>query len=99
MEESNIRNTILLGFMFALLGEITPNIRGITCGWNTTEITIKFYFDGVFSEDEQESMECIATEVIASIPDRNIDVECRRIDFPENLEPYKLSEWIYLRKE
>jgi hypothetical protein len=89
----------LLGLMFALLKEVTPNIRGITCGWNTTEVTIKFYFDGFFSEEEQESMECIATEVIASLPDHDLDVECQRIDYPESLEPYKLSEWVYLRKE
>jgi hypothetical protein len=84
---------------FALLREITPNIRGITCGWDESKIMINFYFDGEFTEDEQESMECVATEVIASIPKLKIEVECRRIDTPEPLDSYKLLDWVYLRKE
>ncbi|AFY94046.1 hypothetical protein [Chamaesiphon minutus] len=99
MEEFNIRNTLLLTLQFALLREITPNIRGITCGWDESKIMINFYFDGEFTEDEQESMECVATEVIASIPKLTIEVECKRIDNPKSLDPYKLLDWVYLRKE
>jgi hypothetical protein len=99
MNNIELRTTLLLAFRLALLGEITPNIRGITCGWNEQEVIIKYYFDGSFSEEEQENMECVATEVISHIPDRNIDVECRRIDSPESLQNHKLNEWVYLRKE
>jgi hypothetical protein len=99
MENFNLRATLLLTMQSALLREITPNIRGITCGWDESKIMINFYFDGEFTEEEQESMECVATEVIASIPKLKIDIECKRIDFPETLTTYKLSDWVYLRKE
>ena len=99
MQSFNLRATLLLSVQFALLGEVTPNIRGITCGWDKSTIMLNFYFDGKFTEEEQESMECVATEVIASIPDFKINVECQRIDGPKSLTPYKLSEWVYLRKE
>ncbi len=84
---------------FALLGEIRPNIRGVTCGWDTSTIMLNFYFDGKFTDEEEEAMECVATEVIASIPDFKLNVVCKRIDAPKSLKPYKLSEWVYLRKE
>lgn len=99
MNNIELRTTLFLAFRLALLGEITPNIRGITCGWNEQEVIIKFIFDGVFSEEEQENMDCVATEVIADVPDRNMDVEFLRIDFPEPLQNHKLTEWVYMRKE
>jgi hypothetical protein len=99
MDNFSIRTTLLLTIQFALLREITPNIRGITCGWDESKVMINFYFDGEFTEEEKESMECIATEVIASIPTLKMDVECRRIDVPESLIRYKLLDWAYLRKE
>jgi hypothetical protein len=99
MENFNLRTTLLLTIQFALLHEITPNIRGITCGWDESKIMINFYFDGEFTEEEKESMECVATEVIASIPTLKMDVKCRRIDAPESLIPCKLLDWVYLRKE
>ena len=99
MDIFNLRTTLLLTIQSALLREISPNIRGITCGWDESKIMINFYFDGDFTEEEQESMECVATEVIASIPDRKIDVKCIRIDVPDSLTSHKLLEWVYLRKE
>lgn len=99
MESFNLRSTVLLALQLALLGEITPNIRGITCGWDESKIMINFYFDGEFTEEEQESMECVASEVISSIPKLKIDVQCKRVDAPELLASYKLLNWVYLRKE
>lgn len=99
MKNFNSRVELLLSMQKALLGEITPNIRGITCGCNESEIIIKCYFNNEISEEEKEAMECVATEVIACFPNQKINLECKRIDFPEPLMPYKLSEWVYLRKE
>lgn len=99
MNELSLRRMLLISIQQALLREITPNIRGITCGWDEHQIIIKFYFDGNFTEEEREAMECIATEVIASIPDYGISVECQRLDAPESLATYKLIAWAYLRKE
>ena len=88
MTSSELRIKVLLCLQSALLGEITPNIRGITCGWNNSSITIHCYFQDEISEQEAESMECIATEVIAHFPDLKISIESKRLDLPESLNLY-----------
>ncbi len=99
MTSIELRNKILLSLQVALLGEITPNIRGITCGWSSSLITIHWYFQGEISEDDRESMECVATEVLANFPEHKINIESKRLDLPELLNPYTLSAWVYLKKE
>ncbi len=99
MTTINLRTEVLLSLQAALLDEITPNIRGITCGWNDSLITIHSYFQGEISEDDRESMECIATEVIANFPEHRIDIESKKLDMLESLTPYSLSAWVYRRKE
>jgi hypothetical protein len=99
MNNIELKTTLFLAFRLALLGEVTANIRGITCSWDERKVIVKFIFDGFFSEEEQENMDCVATEVIADLPDHDMDVEFLRIDFPEPLENHKLAEWVYLRKE
>lgn len=45
-------------------------------------------------------MECVATEVIADFSKHNkINLECKRLDFPEPLNPHTLSAWVYRRAE
>lgn len=99
MTENELRIRVLLSLQTALLDEITPNIRGITCGWSNYLITINCYFDGEISEDDRESMECVATEVIANFSQHKISISSKRLDIPEPLNPYTLSEWVYRRKE
>ncbi len=76
MTSSELRIKVLLCLQSALLGEITPNIRGITCGWNNSSITIHCYFQDEISEQEAESMECIATEVKTMKCDFRADCCC-----------------------
>jgi hypothetical protein len=99
MTDDILSAKIKLSFQRALLGEITPNIRGITCGWNDSMITYKCYFHGEISEENQESMDCVATEVVADFPDYMIDFQCERLDMPEPLNAHTLLIWVYKRKE
>lgn len=99
MTTIELRTKVLLSLQSALLGEITHNIRGITCGWSNFLITIHCSFKDEISEQDRESMECIATKVIAHFPKHKISIEIKRLDLPEPLNPYTLSAWAYIRKE
>lgn len=99
MTNIELRINVLLSLQRALLGEISPNIRGITCSWDTSIITIHCYFQAEISDDDRESMECVATEVIADFPEHRVILECKRLDMPASLNPYTLSAWVYRRKE
>lgn len=59
MIDNELRIKILLSLQVALLGEITPNIRGITCGWNNFKITVHCYFQGEINDDDKERMSCV----------------------------------------
>ena len=56
MNSIDLRTQVLLSLQCALLGEITPNIRGITCRWDTSKITIVCYLQDDISEDIEESI-------------------------------------------
>lgn len=99
MTDNELRIKVLLSLQVALLGEITPNIRGITCGWSTSLIRIHCYFQGEINDDDKESMECVETEIIAGFTEHEVNLECKRLDLPEPLNPHTLSAWVYRRRE
>jgi hypothetical protein len=98
--ELELRIRVLLSLQRALLGEIPPSLRGVTVGWDSSEIIIHCFFDGEISEDDHESMEVVATEVLASFHQTHkVFVKCFRKDAPENLNQYALEAWAYHRRE
>lgn len=99
MNSIELRTRVLLSLQSALLGEITPNVRGITCRWDTSEIMIVCYLQGEVSEDIEESMACVATEVMADFPEHQVEIACKELNEPEPLNPYTLSAWVYRRRE
>lgn len=100
MTDNQLRIHLLLSLQVALLGEITPNIRGITCGWKDYDITIHCYFQGEINDDDEEAMFCVETEVIADFTEEyKVNLKCIRLDLPKSLNSYTLSAWVYRRKE
>lgn len=100
MTQNELRAEVLLSLQRALLGEIGLNVRGITCDWDTTSITIQCIFDGEISDDDQEAMEVACTEVMADFPpDVTVNRACKRLDAPEPLNSHTLTVWVYRRKE
>lgn len=99
MSEAELRVSILLSLQRALLGEITPSLRGVTVGWDSSEIIIHCFFDGEISYENRESMEVVATEVMADFPEHKVSVQCFRKDTPESLNSYALKAWVYHRHE
>ena len=99
MNEIDLRVRVLLSLQRALLGAIVPSIRGITCSYDDSEIKILCLFDGEYSDDDKEILECVSTEVVADFPSHQIILDCIRHDNPELINPKVLSDWVYLRKE
>lgn len=94
-----LRRNLLLAVQVALLGEVSGVIRGITLGWSSSEIVIRAIVDGPLHEDDEESLECVASEVSAGFPAHQVAVEVRRVDAPEPLQPHGLTAWVFIRKE
>jgi hypothetical protein len=94
-----LRRSLLLAVQIALLGEISAVIRGVTLGWTSSEIVLRAIVDGLLDEDDQESMECVASEVLAAFPEHQVAVDVVRVDAPEPVKPYCLTAWVFMRKE
>ncbi len=85
-EQIERRIKILLSVQRALLGAIVPNLRRIFLDWNENEIRFYFVFDGDFSEEDQEEMECVAFEVSCDFDDdEKIVTNYLRIPAPEQV--------------
>lgn len=94
-----LRRELLLIAQVALLGEVPISLRGVTLGWSETEIRVRAVFHGELHEDDRESMECVASEIIASFPRHTIEVEIVRLDAPARLNDLLLTAWVFVRKE
>lgn len=78
---------------------ITPQLRGVTVGWDSKRIQSVFYFDGRVSEPEQEIASEVETEVLAAFPDQEVEVRATRLDAPQRLNEKTLAAWVYRRRE
>jgi hypothetical protein len=98
MNDLSFRASLLLSVQRALLGEVSPALRGVTVGWHDHVIQLRSYFDGPISDEDRESLSCVATEVIADFPEPwTIEEEVIRRDASEEMEC--LAAWAYQRRE
>lgn len=74
---------ITLAFQKALIGEITPNIRAIYIKLAGNTINTIFFYNNKITDEDQENMSNITTEVIANFNDYFIDEKAIRIDYPK----------------
>lgn len=99
MDLNEIRQRLRLTLQTALLGEITCSMRGITCAWGESELQIRTVIDGEITEEVKDSMDCVETEVMASMPGFTVKTQNVRRDYPENIKDLMLMAWVYMRKE
>lgn len=101
LDPLQLRSSVILSTVRALLDKITPNVRQIGCSWTGDEIKLTFVFASSYSESEKEDAEVAGSEVIADFPTHSsISVEC--IVVPPPQQPAELigdSCWVYIRKE
>lgn len=92
-------NYFKLSIQRALLGNITSNMRAIVAEIKDHDIQLFFYFDGEIEEDDEETASRTGAEVVADFDDSfDLDVNVRRLDYPEPIE-HATGICIFLRKE
>ena len=88
-----------LSFQRALLGAVSPRVRGV--GFTDDGEWIRFvaYVEGPSEGEDIEALDEAATEVIADFNDRKIDFRCVRLDPPARLRERHgdLQRWVYIR--
>jgi hypothetical protein len=103
LNNTQLRQMVLLSIQRALLGAITPNMRAITTEYSEKQVHIKVYIDGQIENDEENEFdEDVITQIIADFPnfdksDPFITSEFIRADCPEKISYNGVV--VYLRKE
>lgn len=69
----------------ALLGAVTPNLRAVIVETEKDEMTLYFYYDEKFSEEEEENAEVVATEVMTDFLDHVVNLKHIVLPYPEKL--------------
>lgn len=77
----------LLAVYGGLIGEITPNIRAVFAVLEPKHVHVAAIFDGKIPEVHRENISCVATEILAHLPD-DVEVtwDCVRVDIPGRLD-------------
>ncbi len=92
-------NSIVIAF----IGEIYSNIRAIAIGYDNDSITFRYYLDREPIDFDYESLEIVATNFDAcspaSIPIKNIDIECIYLKEESRKDIDPLSSLFYARRE
>jgi hypothetical protein len=59
------RSEIVLSVCRALLGEVFPKLRLVSCSSDAQKICVDFYVDGPIDEVDADSVSCVETSLIA----------------------------------
>ncbi len=87
-----------LSLQRALLGEIPPALRACVFSISEFNIDIRFYIDGVIREEDEESISCVESEVLADYdPKYVISARCIQLDTPTIINDDGI--WVYSRRE
>jgi hypothetical protein len=95
--EQEFRNEVILSFNRALVGEVLPELIGVTISWTNGQIRAVFYYDRPLDDDLIENCEEIETEVLADF--EGIDIDVQPVWAPEKSALQPLQLWVFLRKQ
>lgn len=84
-----------LSIQSALVGSITEDLVGITCGLRSRHLVIEAYFDIPTGPDEMEFVRGLTREVASGFPD-SYTSECRCFSIQQR-RPQMLDFWAFLR--
>ena len=97
--EIEMRSKVLLAFQTALLGMVTPFLRGVAVAWSDKAITGRLLFDSDVAIEERECASDVEAEVAAAFPDHEVDVKAETYSFPKPMNEKGLVAWVYRRRE
>lgn len=84
----------------ALLGQVTPALRGVTVGWDESMIRIAAYYDKEITELDRELMEDVELLIMADFsPIYWVELVVERYDAPLPLSEKNLGMWVFRRFE
>ncbi len=90
---------LLLDVQEALLGKVTPALRQVSVGIDSSQKLLKFYFfyDGPISEEDFNLATLAIKESCGSFPDYQVDAHIERADFPAEVCPEgcRAAYWRY----
>jgi hypothetical protein len=93
-------NRSLLGMSVqrALLGQVSPQLRGVAVDEDGQLIRLRFFINGPVSDDDTLSASEVETELLADLSsNRKVDTEVVRLDTPQPLPDSEL--WVFQRRE
>jgi hypothetical protein len=92
------RQKCVLSVQRALLGSVTPNLRGVAVDWDKNEVRVTCYYHGPISDNDREIMSCVHTEVATDFIDiAPVHFSLERVDMPIKINGFRA--WVFLRKE
>ena len=91
---------VLLSLQRALLGVVTPELRGVTVGRDSELVRVRFLVDGPVGAGLTEASDDAEAMLLADLdPAVRTAFELERYDVPGPLADRALSRWVYLRYE
>lgn len=96
MNES--RSLLGMALQRALLGQVSPQLRGVSVDQDGQRIHLKFFFNGPVSEEDRVAASEVETELLGDLPrDKRLDTEIVRLDAPQRLPDS--GQWVFRRRE
>ena len=93
-------NRSLLGMSLqrALLGQVSPRLRGVAVDDDGQLIRLRFFINGPVSEDDTVIASEVETELLADLSsERKVETDVIRLDAPQRLPDSNL--WVFQRRE
>jgi len=94
-----LRHEVLIAFQTALLGMVTPKLRGVSVDWTQCQIKGICIYEGEVSESDKEIVSDIEGEVISHFSDHKIELKAVGSKSSMPLDQYSLNVWVYRRVE
>lgn len=92
------QESLALAIQTALLGEVSPALRGVVFTRENANVALSFFFDGEIEEEDRESASCVESELVAVLPPEvTVRTEIIRRDPPATL--HAAGWWVYRRRE
>lgn len=91
------RSIVMDSVLRGITQETFPALRAMTIQWSDSAVKLIAYIDGEIHEEDEESLSCMTTEIVADLWPISVDYEAIRIDSPTPITDHRT--WIYQRRE
>lgn len=99
MSEAPSVSSVVLSLNRALLGAVSNSLRAVHFQADEKKIDIFFFFDGVISVDDEDTMGTVGAEVAADFPALSVYEHGLRVDSPARLKGEPGRHVVFARKE